>query len=71
MNFDYNYLEPRAEVPIESNSWVLKRQDDHGNQYQVSTFKSKEEAVNEMLEYEQKGYKQMFWVEETEKSSEL
>ncbi len=54
---------------MESNQWVLKRQDDHGNQYIVASFESEKEANTEMLDYERKGHKQMFWVEEANYSN--
>jgi len=43
--------------------WLLKRQDDHGNQYVMATFGSKEEAEREMENYQSRGHKQTYWVE--------
>jgi hypothetical protein len=39
----------KKEVPLER--WQLKREDDHGNQYLMATFDSKEEAERAMAHY--------------------
>jgi len=44
--------------------WQLKRQDDHGNRYVIADFDSKEAASQMMAEYEAKGHKQTYWIEE-------
>ena len=46
-----------------SGLWILKRQDDNGNQCILATFDSKRKAESEMVCYEQKGHKQTYWVE--------
>ncbi len=44
--------------------WQLNRQDDHGNRYVIANFDSKEAASQMMAEYEAKGHKQTYWIEE-------
>jgi hypothetical protein len=51
----------KKDFPLER--WHLKRQDDHGNQYVMDTFNSKEEAEKAIARYESKGHKQAYWVE--------
>ncbi|MFO8010366.1 MAG: SPOR domain-containing protein [Dehalococcoidia bacterium] len=43
--------------------WQLKRQDDHGNIYFVGSFESQEEAEEVRKNFEEKGHKQMYWIE--------
>lgn len=45
--------------------WQLKRQDDHGNQFIMHKFRSKEEAEERMEYYQCKGHKQTYWVEKS------
>ena len=47
--------------PIER--WQLKRLDDNGNEYNMQTFDSKEQAEEKMTYFQNKGHKQTYWVE--------
>ena len=51
------------EADTPTNRWQLKRQDDHGNQYVIGLFASKEKAAQMMADYEAKGHKQTYWIE--------
>lgn len=44
--------------------WLLWRQDDHGNRFEVAVFDTKAEAERERERYERRGHKQMYWVME-------
>lgn len=46
----------------EDKEWQLWRQDDGGHQFVVATFGTREEAEREMLAYEDRGHKQVYWV---------
>ena len=48
--------------PIEQ--WRLKRLDDNGNEYDMETFGSKEQAEDRMIYFQNNGHKQTYWVEE-------
>ena len=52
------------EPDMPANHWQLKRQDDYGNQYVIAIFESKEQASKMMADYEAKGHKQTYWIEE-------
>ena len=43
--------------------WRLTRQDDHGNQFVMEIFDSKQQAEGVMAHYQGKGHKQTYWVE--------
>lgn len=43
--------------------WVLKRQDDNGNVFDIDSFADKEEAAQIGREYELRGHKQVYFVE--------
>lgn len=45
--------------------WVLKRQDYNGNVYDIASFTSKEAAEHEQHVYEDRGHKQMYFVEKS------
>lgn len=42
--------------------WELWRQDDPGNQFKIRGFDTEEEANEAMVEFEERGHKQMYWV---------
>jgi hypothetical protein len=43
--------------------WLVVRQDDSGNRYEVSAFSSECEARNTARTFEERGHKQMYWVQ--------
>jgi len=43
--------------------WLLKRQDDNGNQFVMERFDTEEKAVERMQHFQSKGHKQTYWVE--------
>ncbi len=49
-----------APVPA---SWIVMRQDDNGNRYEVARVTSRCEAESLMYQYEARGHKQVYWVE--------
>jgi hypothetical protein len=52
--------EPRRE-------WELWRQDDGGNQYCVSAYATREEAERQARTYEERGHKQVYWVQQAKR----
>jgi len=44
-------------------SWIVMRQDDNGNRYEVARVTSRCEAESLMRQYEARGHKQVYWVE--------
>lgn len=42
--------------------WVVWRQDDNGNQFEVARFESREEAERLAATMEARGHKQIYWV---------
>lgn len=56
-----------SEVAITSTddadpSWVVWRQDDNGNRFEVRRLQSREDADTLAAEMEARGHKQMYWV---------
>ncbi|MDP9094862.1 MAG: SPOR domain-containing protein [Actinomycetota bacterium] len=49
---------------IADRPWVLKRQDDNGNRFVVSRYLTREEADAAAAEFDARGHKQLYWVEE-------
>jgi len=49
-----------AAVP---SSWIVMRQDDNGNRYEVARVTSRCEAESLARQYEARGHKQIYWVE--------
>jgi hypothetical protein len=43
--------------------WALKRQDDNGHVVEIDRFREKEEAERVKDEFEQRGHKQLYFVE--------
>lgn len=50
--------EPKGRV------WVLWRQDDQGNRFAVEGFADKEKALARMRDFESRGHKQTYWIEQ-------
>jgi hypothetical protein len=44
-------------------TWVVYRQDDHGNRFVVASDLSREAAEHLIALYEQRGHKQHYWAE--------
>ncbi len=44
-------------------SWIVMRQDDNGNCYEVARVTSRCEAESLMRQYEARGHKQVYWIE--------
>ncbi len=55
--------EPVPGADHEPGPWVLLRQDDNGNRYEISRFPSREEAEGAASEFEARGHKQLYYVE--------
>jgi len=53
-------------MPEPTVNWLLKRQDDHGNQYTIERFDTEEKAIKEMQRFQNRGHKQTYWVEREE-----
>jgi len=52
-----------SDIPPEENgAFELWRQDDNGNEFLISTFRSRDEADKARLRLEAKGHKQHYWV---------
>jgi 2-iminoacetate synthase ThiH len=51
---------------MKDTRWCVFRQDDHGNQFLVATDLTDADAQDIVEEYEAKGHKQVYWVEEVE-----
>jgi len=49
---------------IAERPWVLRRQDDNGNRYVVSRHLTRAEADAAASEFDARGHKQLYWVEE-------
>ena len=47
----------------ERGPWILFRQDDNGNRYEVARFDSREAAEAEAARYQARGHKQHYYVE--------
>ena len=45
-----------------STKYVVKRQDDHGNVFEVKSFDDRDQADKFCKELTAKGHKQMYWV---------
>ncbi|NUT17939.1 MAG: hypothetical protein HOV77_02020 [Hamadaea sp.] len=46
----------------EETIWVVWRQDDNGNRYEVARHASREAADAQAAELESRGHKQVYWV---------
>ena len=44
--------------------WALFRQDDHGNRFLVEKFPDREQAEAARRDFESRGHKQLYWVEQ-------
>jgi len=42
--------------------WIVWRQDDNGNRFEVARLASRDEADRLAAEYESRGHKQTYWV---------
>lgn len=49
--------------PAKLPHWTVWRQDDHGGRYEVATYLAYSRAMRECTEMENRGHKQMYWVE--------
>jgi hypothetical protein len=49
-------------VTTPDNLWVVWRQDDNGNQYEVSRLATRAEAEELAATMEARGHKQIYWV---------
>jgi len=60
---DVSYWVPSTlfEEPL---GWRVMRQDDHGNQFEVARYPSRCEADAVATDFESRGHKQLYWVEE-------
>jgi hypothetical protein len=59
---DLSRWEP--DTMVESpRDWLVVRQDDNGNRYEMSAFSSECEARDSARTFEERGHKQMYWVE--------
>lgn len=54
----------RGSIPLRSTKWKIVRQDDTGNAFVIETGLEKEVAENKRAEFEARGHKQMYWIEE-------
>lgn len=55
----------RAGLAPSPERWVLWRQDDHGNRFEVRSFDSVEAARAELARFEAHTHKQCYWLERT------
>jgi len=46
-----------------ATTWAVHRQDDNGNRFVVETGLSRQEAERLVAMYEERGHKQLYWVE--------
>lgn len=44
--------------------WVVMRQDDSGNKFEIQRDLSRDQASLMVVEFEEKGHKQLYWMEE-------
>ena len=51
--------------------FLLRRQDDNGNQFLVDSFNSLPEAEFKKAELSRGGHKQLYWIEKTEKEMKI
>ena len=58
-----NDLELTASSPPHEGTWMVRRQDDNGNQFVVQTGLSREAAEQLASELEARGHKQVYWTE--------
>ena len=47
----------------EQESWLLLRQDDNGNRYEMARFATREAAEHAAAEFQARGHKQLYYVE--------
>ncbi len=47
----------------EHGAWILFRQDDNGNRYEMARFPSREAAETAAARYQARGHKQLYYVE--------
>ena len=47
---------------VEHDRWILFRQDDNGNRYEMARFDSREAAEAQARRYEARGHKQLYFV---------
>lgn len=50
-------------APGERGPWLLLRQDDNGNRYEMARFETREAADGAAAEFEARGHKQLYYVE--------
>lgn len=53
---------PNLPTPNSQNRWIVCRQDDNGNVFEVQRGLSEEEARQLAVELESHGHKQLYWV---------
>ena len=49
--------------PADPGPWLLLRQDDNGNRYEMARFGTREEAEAAAERYQARGHKQLYYVE--------
>lgn len=55
--------------PGESGEYCLMRQDDNGNRYAVAYFPDRDAAEKARAEFEARGHKQIYWVQDVQRPS--
>ncbi|MGE0430641.1 MAG: hypothetical protein AB7K09_04475 [Planctomycetota bacterium] len=45
-------------------TWLLRRQDDNGNMFEIGRYATREEAEQACREFNARGHKQHYWVDE-------
>jgi hypothetical protein len=56
-------LPVEGRAPSSAASWVVWRQDENGNRFQVRVCSSPDEAFEVARKFEARGHKQLYWVE--------
>lgn len=49
------------------HGWLLLRQDDNGNVFEMGRFATRDEAEKLAAMYEARGHKQLYWVQAAER----
>lgn len=50
-------------APGERGPWLLLRQDDNGNRYEMARFETREAADRAAAEFQARGHKQLYYIE--------
>jgi len=54
--------------PAGAGQWLLLRQDDNGNRYEMARFATREAAEGAAAEFQARGHKQLYYVEPADRS---